>query len=70
MIDLFNCMKNILKKVIAKQLFEFCKAYFKLNLGQIGAQKERLAIDAMTMFIEKLFFIDQSAHGESDLPIP
>lgn len=36
----------------------------------MGAQNERSAIDVMTMFIEKLFLVDQSAYSESDPPIP
>ena len=35
--SLLNCMGKILEKVIAEQLSQFCEAYSKLHLGQMGA---------------------------------
>lgn len=40
-ISLLNCMGKVLEKAVAEQLFQFCKAYFKLHPGQMGARKER-----------------------------
>ena len=34
-----------------KQLSKFYEAYSKLHLGQIGARRERLAIDAVAILI-------------------
>ena len=50
-ISLLNCMGKILEKVIAEQLSEFCEAYSKLHPGQMGARKERSAIDAVAMLV-------------------
>ena len=50
-ISLLNCMGKVLEKVIAEQLSQFCKAYSKLHPGQMGAQKKRLAIDALAMLV-------------------
>lgn len=44
-------MGKILKKLVAEELFLFCKAYSKLYLGQIGARKERLAIEVVVMLV-------------------
>ncbi len=44
-------MGKILEKVIAEQLFQFCKAYSKLYPGQMGAQKQQSAIDVVAMLV-------------------
>lgn len=51
MISLLNCKGKILKKVIAEQLSEFCKAYSKLHPRQIRAGKKQSTIDVVAMLV-------------------
>ena len=44
-------MGKILEMIIAEQMFKFCEAYSKLHPRQIRAQKKRLTIDAVAMFV-------------------
>ena len=47
-------MGKILEKVIAKQLSQFCKSFCKLQIGQMGVQKERCSIDAVALIIQRV----------------
>ena len=42
------------QKVIVEQLSEFCKAYSKLHLGQMGARKKRSVIDVVAILVHKV----------------
>ena len=44
-------MGKTVKKVMIKELSQYCEQYSKLHSGEKGDQKERSAIDVVTMFI-------------------
>lgn len=44
-ISLLNCVGKEVEKVVADQLSHYCESHSKLHPGQIGARKERSAID-------------------------
>ena len=50
-ISLLNCMGKVLEKVIAEQLSQLSGDFLKLYPGQMGAQKERCAIDAVASLV-------------------
>ena len=47
-------MGKVLEKVIAEQLSELSENFLKLHQGQIGAQKERCAIDAVVLLVNEV----------------
>ena len=53
-ISLLNCMGKVLEKVIAEQLSQFCESFCKLHMGQMGARKERCAIDAVALLVQRV----------------
>ena len=53
-ISLLNCMGKVLEKVIAEQLSELSENFQKLHQGQVGARKERCAIDAVTLLVHEV----------------
>ena len=50
-ISLLNCMGKVLEKVIAEQLSQLSENFLKLHPGQMGARKERCAIDAVASLV-------------------
>ena len=38
-------------KIVARQLFQYCKKYSKLYVGQIGGRKKSLIIDVVAIFV-------------------
>lgn len=50
-ISLLNCMGKVVEKVVAEQLAQYCETYSKLHPGQMGARKEKSAIDAIAILI-------------------
>lgn len=50
-ISLLNCLGKVVEKVVAEQLALYCEAYSKLHPGQMGARKERSAIDAVSVLV-------------------
>lgn len=50
-ISLLNCMDKVLEKVIAEQLSQLLENFLKLHQGQMGARKERCAIDAVASLV-------------------
>lgn len=50
-ISLLNCTGKAVEKVVAKELSQYCENYSKLHPGQMGGQKERLAIDAVATLV-------------------
>lgn len=50
-ISFLNCLGKVIKKVIAKQLLQFCKANKKLYKGQIKTKKHYSIIDITTILI-------------------
>ena len=53
-ISLLNCLGKVVEKVIADELAQYCKSHSKLHPGQMGARKERSAIDAVAVLIHKI----------------
>lgn len=53
-ISLLNCMGKVLEKVIAEQLSYFSENFLKLHQRQMGARKERCAIDAIASLIHEV----------------
>ena len=50
-ISLLNCLGKVVEKLVAEQLALYCETYSKLHPGQIGARKERSAIDAVSVLV-------------------
>ena len=50
-ISLLNCIGKVVKKVVAKELSQYCEDYSKLHLGQMGKRKERSAIDVVAALV-------------------
>ena len=50
-ISLPNCMSKEVPKVVAEHLSQYCEAHSKLHPGQMGARRERSAIDALAMSV-------------------
>ena len=53
-ISLLNCIGKVLEKVVAEQLSQFCESFCKLHVGQMGARKERCAIDAVALLVQRV----------------
>ena len=53
-ISLLNCLSKVVEKLVAEQLAQFCEANEKLHKGQMGARKNRLAIDATAILVQKV----------------
>ena len=53
-ISLLNCMGKLVEKVIAEQLSQFSENFLKLHQGQMGARKERCAIDIVASLIHEV----------------
>lgn len=53
-ISLLNCLGKIVEKVVANELAQYYKSHSKLHPGQMGAQNERAAIDAVAVLIHKV----------------
>lgn len=53
-ISLLNCMGKVLEKVIAEQLSQLSENLLKLHQGQMGARRERCAIDAVASLVDKV----------------
>lgn len=47
-------MGKLLEKVVAEELSLFCETHLKLHKGQMGARKNRCAIDATAIMIENV----------------
>lgn len=62
-ISLLNCMGKILEKVVAERLSQFCETSAKLHPGQMGARKERYAIDAVAVIVHQV----EQAWAEKEL---
>ena len=45
-ISLLNCIGKVVEKVVVEQLSQYCESHSMLHPGQMGARKERSAIDA------------------------
>ena len=50
-ISLLNFIGKLVEKVIAEQLSQLSENFLKLHQGQIGARKERFAIDAVASLV-------------------
>ncbi len=44
-------MGQVVEKVVAEQLSQYCEKYSKLHPGQMGGRKERSAIDAVATLV-------------------
>ena len=64
MISLLNCLGKVVEKVVAEQLALYCEAYSKLHREQMGARKERSAIDAVSVLVNTV----QETWEEKKLP--
>ena len=53
-ISLLNCVGKVVEKVIAGLLSQFCEAFSKLHSGQMGARRQRCAIDAVASLVHKV----------------
>lgn len=53
-ISLLNCMGKLVEKVIAEELAQFCETHLKLHKGQMGARKNRCAIDAAAIMVDSV----------------
>lgn len=53
-ISLLNCMGKLVEKLIAEELAQFCETHLKLHKGQMGAQKNRCAIDAAAIMVNNV----------------
>lgn len=53
-ISLLNCMGKALEKVIAEQLSQLSENLSKLHPGQMGARKERCAINAVASLVHQV----------------
>lgn len=53
----------MIEKVLAEQLFQYCKSYYKLHLKQMGSQKKRSAIDVVAILV----YIVQERYEEKKL---
>ena len=50
-ISLLNCIGKVVEKVVAQELFCYCKNFSKLHQGEMGGRKERSAIDAVATLV-------------------
>lgn len=50
-ISLLNCMGKIVEKVVVEQLSQVLKNFLKLYLSQMGAWKEKCAIDIVALLV-------------------
>lgn len=53
-ISLHNCIRKIVEKVVANQLFDKSKRFFKLYPRQIKVRKKRFAIDKVTTLVHTI----------------
>ena len=53
-ISLLNCLGKVVEKVVAGLLSEYCETFSKLHPGQMGARKQRCAIDAVASRVCKV----------------
>ncbi len=53
-ISLLNCLGKVVEKVVADELAQYCESHSKLHPRQMGARKERSAIDAVAIVIHKV----------------
>ena len=53
-ISLLNCMRKLVEKVVAEEPSQFCE-YLKLYKGQIGARKNRCAVDAIAIMVDSIY---------------
>ena len=53
-ISLLNCLGKVVEKVVAGSLSQYCETYSKLHMGQMGARKQRCAIDALASLIHRV----------------
>lgn len=53
-ISLLNCLGRVVKKLVAQQLAQFCKANRKLHKDQMGARNNRSALDAAAILVQKV----------------
>ena len=54
MICLLECMGNILEKVVANKLSNICEERSLLHPGQMGARKNRSAVDTIILLIHEI----------------
>ncbi len=50
-ISLLNCLGKVVEKLVAEQLAFYCETFSKLHPGQMGARKERSAIDTVSVLV-------------------
>lgn len=53
-ISLLNCLGKVVEKVVAGLLSGHCEKFSKLHQGQMGARKQRCAIDAVASLVYKI----------------
>ena len=53
-ISLLNCLGKVVEKLVAEQLAQFCEANEKLYKSQMGVRKNRSAIDATVILVQKV----------------
>lgn len=53
-ISLLNCLGKVVEKVVAGLLSEYCEKFSRLHPGQMGARKQRCAIDAVASLVHKV----------------
>lgn len=53
-ISLLSCLGKVVEKVVAELLLQYCEIFSKLHSGQMGARKQRCAIDAVACLIHKV----------------
>ena len=50
-ISLLNCLGKVVEKLVAERLALYCETHSKLHSGQMGARKERSAIDVVSVLV-------------------
>lgn len=53
-ISLPNCIGKLVEKVVAEELSQFCETNQKLHNGQMGARKNRCALDAVAIMVNSI----------------
>ena len=53
-ISLLNCLGKLVEKVIAELLSKYCEEFSKLHPEQMGARKQRCAIDVIASLVHNV----------------
>ncbi len=50
-------MRKLVEKMVAEQLLQFCKTDQKLHIRQMGAWKNRCAVDVVAIMVNSIYKI-------------